>query len=58
MYDEIGKVSQRLLDDFDNLNGEDKYLTLMGKYAAQISNEEIFAVWKISGFSMNDLLST
>ena len=68
MYDEIGKTSQSLLNVFTNLNGEEKYLTLMGKSIVQISNEEIFTLWKISGFfissmyrltiSMNDLHSS
>ena len=68
MYDEIGKTSQSLLNVFNNLNGEEKYLTLMGKSIVQISNEEIFTLWKISGFfissmyrltiSMNDLHSS
>ena len=49
MYEEFGKVSEKLLIDYNDLNGEDKYLTLMGKYVSQIPNEEIMKLWQISG---------
>ena len=58
MYNDIDKLQMETYNIFNELQGDEKFLTLMGENVLTIDQDEMLKLWTISGYYISMMYRT